>query len=171
MPGHVVVIGGGLAGLACARRLADVGVPVTIVESSDDIGGRVKQISHNGESYELGAEFLHGGAASAKALADACGARTSRVFTAAHGDGGPDDAHAPDGGVALYHVEGRTLPLASGAVRCSAEPIECAAVIESARNRRGTAPCVTSSRAREGGGTMAERRGKRVAAHKSRRGG
>ena len=110
MPDRVVVIGAGLAGLASARRLADAGVAVTVVECSDAIGGRVKQITHNGESYELGAEFLHGGAASAKALADACGARTSRVFTAAHGDGGPDDAPAPDGGVALYHVEGRTLP-------------------------------------------------------------
>ena len=109
MERRVVVVGAGLAGLSCARRLADAGVAVVIVES-ESIGGRVQQSSHNGESYELGAEFLHGGAASAKALADACGARTSRVFTAAHGDGGPDDEPAPDGGVALYHVEGRTLP-------------------------------------------------------------
>ena len=96
MERRVVVVGAGLAGLSCARRLADTGVAVVIVES-ESIGGRVKQASHNGESYELGAEFLHGGAASAKILADACGARTSRVFTAAHGDGGPDDDAASAG--------------------------------------------------------------------------
>ena len=37
---------------------------------------------------------------------------TTRVFTTAHGDGGPDDEPAPDGGVGYYFVrrgEGGTL--------------------------------------------------------------
>ena len=39
-PGHVIVIGAGMAGLAAARRLADAGVQVTVVEARNRIGGR-----------------------------------------------------------------------------------------------------------------------------------
>lgn len=43
MPGaEVIIIGGGLAGLACANRLGEAGVPFTIVEAADDTGGRVR---------------------------------------------------------------------------------------------------------------------------------
>ncbi|MHC5005098.1 MAG: FAD-dependent oxidoreductase, partial [Planctomycetota bacterium] len=38
----VVVIGAGLAGLACAVRLRDAGVPVVVLEASDGVGGRVR---------------------------------------------------------------------------------------------------------------------------------
>jgi protoporphyrinogen oxidase len=37
--GHVVVIGGGICGLAVAHRLAQEGTRVTLVESSDQLGG------------------------------------------------------------------------------------------------------------------------------------
>ncbi|MCG6158176.1 NAD(P)/FAD-dependent oxidoreductase [Rubinisphaera margarita] len=41
--GHdVVIIGAGLAGLCCARRLHEEGVSVLIVEASDGVGGRVR---------------------------------------------------------------------------------------------------------------------------------
>ncbi|GAA0389095.1 NAD(P)/FAD-dependent oxidoreductase [Microbispora corallina] len=40
--GTVVVIGAGLAGLACAVRLHRAGVPVRVLESSDGVGGRVR---------------------------------------------------------------------------------------------------------------------------------
>lgn len=40
-PRHVVVVGGGIAGLAAAAVLAERGVRVTLVESSDRLGGRV----------------------------------------------------------------------------------------------------------------------------------
>ncbi len=39
---HVVVVGAGLSGLACARVLAESGQPVLVVESSDGVGGRVR---------------------------------------------------------------------------------------------------------------------------------
>ena len=32
---HVLVLGGGLAGVACAHRLGDEGVPVTLVDRND----------------------------------------------------------------------------------------------------------------------------------------
>ena len=37
----VVVIGAGLAGLQCARRLAGAGVDVHVLEADDHVGGRV----------------------------------------------------------------------------------------------------------------------------------
>lgn len=40
--GKVVVIGAGLAGLSCAVRLQERGVPVQLLEASDRVGGRVR---------------------------------------------------------------------------------------------------------------------------------
>jgi monoamine oxidase len=58
----VLVIGAGLAGLAAARRLANAGIRVTIVEARDRIGGRVHTVRTPRFStpIELGAEFIHG---------------------------------------------------------------------------------------------------------------
>lgn len=39
---NVLIVGGGLAGLACAIRLHEAGVRTTIFEQSDDVGGRVR---------------------------------------------------------------------------------------------------------------------------------
>ncbi|MDB6070371.1 MAG: oxidoreductase, partial [Verrucomicrobiales bacterium] len=39
---EVIIIGAGLAGLCCARRLVESGVRVTILEASDGVGGRVR---------------------------------------------------------------------------------------------------------------------------------
>jgi phytoene dehydrogenase-like protein len=38
----VLIVGGGLAGLCCARRLGQAGVACQILEASDDVGGRVR---------------------------------------------------------------------------------------------------------------------------------
>jgi phytoene dehydrogenase-like protein len=40
--GGVYVVGAGLAGLRCARRLHDKGVPATVLEAADGVGGRVR---------------------------------------------------------------------------------------------------------------------------------
>ena len=100
----VAIIGGGLAGLAAARRLRHAGINPIVLEASGRLGGRIRQGSAapDGDTYEQGGEFFHGAEASAHALARAAGLQTTRVFTAAHGDGGPDNAPAPDGGHALY---------------------------------------------------------------------
>jgi monoamine oxidase len=56
----VVVIGGGLAGLAAAERLADARTAVTLLEARDRLGGRVhtELSAGQGVPIELGAEWL-----------------------------------------------------------------------------------------------------------------
>src|SRR5438477_5353135 len=54
----VVIIGAGLAGLACARHLADAGVPFQVVEASDGIGGRVRTDQFEGFLLDRGFQVL-----------------------------------------------------------------------------------------------------------------
>ncbi|QFG22361.1 NAD(P)/FAD-dependent oxidoreductase [Actinomadura sp. WMMB 499] len=42
MADNVVVVGAGMAGLACAVRLRENGVPVRVLEASDGVGGRMR---------------------------------------------------------------------------------------------------------------------------------
>lgn len=53
---QVVVVGAGVAGLVCARRLAAEGVDVLLVEASDGVGGRVRTDVHP-EGYLLDRGF------------------------------------------------------------------------------------------------------------------
>ncbi len=56
MPGpkHVVVIGAGLSGLACAHRLNQLGAEVTVLEASDRAGGLLGTIRKDGFLFESG---------------------------------------------------------------------------------------------------------------------
>ncbi|HEY7406235.1 MAG TPA: NAD(P)/FAD-dependent oxidoreductase [Candidatus Angelobacter sp.] len=56
----MLVIGGGVAGLAAAGRLTSAGLHVTLLEARDRLGGRIW--THHTPEYpvELGAEFIHG---------------------------------------------------------------------------------------------------------------
>ena len=56
--GHVVVIGGGIAGLAAAHRLLDRGVRVTVLEASDRLGGKLLPGEIAGARVDLGAESM-----------------------------------------------------------------------------------------------------------------
>jgi monoamine oxidase len=58
----VIVIGGGMSGLAAACQLGRAGVPVTILEARDRVGGRVLTLHDSAceSPLELGAEFIHG---------------------------------------------------------------------------------------------------------------
>ncbi len=57
----VVVVGAGAAGLASARRLADAGVDVVVLEARNRIGGRTWSYDFGaGTTIDLGASWIHG---------------------------------------------------------------------------------------------------------------
>ena len=54
----VLIIGAGLAGLCCARRLAEAGVSFQIIEASDGVGGRVRTDEVDGFLLDRGFQVL-----------------------------------------------------------------------------------------------------------------
>ncbi|MFI5754825.1 protoporphyrinogen oxidase [Streptomyces sp. NPDC051569] len=56
--GHVVVIGGGIAGLAAAHRLLGTGVRVTLLEATGRLGGKLRTGEIEGAPVDLGAEAM-----------------------------------------------------------------------------------------------------------------
>ncbi|MEU0289655.1 protoporphyrinogen oxidase [Streptomyces sp. NPDC006147] len=56
---HVVVIGGGIAGLAAAFQLRDEPVRVTVLEASDRVGGKLSVSEVAGVAVDEGAESLY----------------------------------------------------------------------------------------------------------------
>ena len=58
---RVLIIGAGLAGLACARRLTQSGIACTVLEGSNDVGGRVRTDRVEGFQLDRGFQvFLTG---------------------------------------------------------------------------------------------------------------
>lgn len=59
---RVAIAGGGLAGLTCAKVLADAGLPVTLVEAFPMLGGRASTFrDQDGDWIEQGLHLFHGG--------------------------------------------------------------------------------------------------------------
>ncbi len=54
----VIVVGAGLAGLSCARRLHEAGRPVLVLEADERIGGRVKTDDVQGFQLDHGFQVL-----------------------------------------------------------------------------------------------------------------
>jgi protoporphyrinogen/coproporphyrinogen III oxidase len=57
---QVVVIGGGISGLACAYRLQQLGVPVTLLEACDRVGGLMGTVERDGFLFESGPQSFQG---------------------------------------------------------------------------------------------------------------
>ena len=77
----VVVVGGGISGLTAARRLAQAGRSVLVLEASDHVGGRA--INHdvgNGVITEAGGEYVGPGQDRVLALIDELGLRTFKTY-------------------------------------------------------------------------------------------
>jgi renalase len=58
----VIVVGAGIAGVACARRLHDAGQPVRVLERADHLGGRmasrIEQVAGHPHPVDLGAPYF-----------------------------------------------------------------------------------------------------------------
>ncbi len=57
---QVVVIGGGISGLACALRLQQLGVPAMLLEANDRPGGLIGTVERNGFLFESGPQSFQG---------------------------------------------------------------------------------------------------------------
>jgi protoporphyrinogen/coproporphyrinogen III oxidase len=60
MSQQVVVIGGGISGLACAYRLWQLGVPVALLEADDRTGGLIGTVEQEGFLFETGPQSFQG---------------------------------------------------------------------------------------------------------------
>ena len=70
--GDVVVVGAGIAGLTCAWRLRQAGIPVRLYEAQNRIGGRMLSLTNHfadGQVCELGGELIDTGHVRIRALA------------------------------------------------------------------------------------------------------
>ena len=71
-----IVIGAGLSGLVCARRLAAGGAKVLVVEARDRVGGRLFSGTVGGALVDLGGQWLTAGQTRLAALAAELGVAT-----------------------------------------------------------------------------------------------
>jgi oxygen-dependent protoporphyrinogen oxidase len=101
-PGHVVVIGGGISGLAAAYDLARAGVRVTLLEATRRLGGKLWADEIAGVPVDLGAESLL--------------ARRPEAVGLAREVGLADDLEAPAVLGATVWTRGRLRPMPKGHV-------------------------------------------------------
>ena len=55
----VAVVGGGVSGLICARRLSQQGIQVTLFEAEKLLGGEIQTTTFAGHHIDMGAEAVH----------------------------------------------------------------------------------------------------------------
>ena len=72
-PPTVAVVGGGITGLMCARRLGQRGVKVILYEASSVLGGQIRNATVAEHDVDLGAEAIHISAPGMSALINEVG--------------------------------------------------------------------------------------------------
>ncbi|MEU1199267.1 protoporphyrinogen oxidase [Streptomyces sp. NPDC005813] len=100
--GHVVVVGGGIAGLAAAHRLLDRGARVTVLEASARVGGKLLPGEIAGVRVDLGAESML--------------ARRPEAVSLAHETGLADRLQPPATATASLWNRGTLRPMPKGHV-------------------------------------------------------
>jgi len=73
---EVLVVGAGLSGLACARRLVAAGRDVRVVEARDRVGGRSYSATLGSDVVDLGGQWIGPGQTRVRALIDELGVET-----------------------------------------------------------------------------------------------
>ncbi len=68
-----IVVGAGLSGLVCARRLADAGLDVLVLEARERVGGRLRAGKVGDTVVDLGGQWMSAGQPRLAALAAALG--------------------------------------------------------------------------------------------------
>jgi len=79
MDKKVIVIGGGIAGLAAAAELLRQDCEVKLLEAKPRLGGRIHTISDSLLPIELGAEFMHGQSAALRVAIQAAGLSSHEI--------------------------------------------------------------------------------------------
>lgn len=82
---HVVVVGGGVGGLIAARECAKVGMRVTLLESTDVVGGALQRAELDGVALDAGAESYATRGGRVRALIEDLGIADRIVAPAAGG--------------------------------------------------------------------------------------
>jgi monoamine oxidase len=129
MDSEVVVVGAGFSGLTVARRLAEAGRRVVVLEARDRVGGRTETIDVEGTMVDVGGQWVGPGQDLLYALADDVGVPTFPQHQAGDGivlrggtairSGGSVDAFSAAGlndyvtAVALLEESASTVPVAA----------------------------------------------------------
>jgi renalase len=106
--GTTVVVGGGIAGVACARALADRGRPVRLLERGRRLGGRMGGRTLHGRPVDLGASYLTVGEDSpfATVVTGWVERGLSRPWTDTFAVAGPDGIERTTSGPVRYGTPG-----------------------------------------------------------------
>lgn len=114
----IAIVGGGIAGLQAAQSLlTNSQCNITLYESSDRCGGRIRVGQCAGQTVQLGAELVHGYQTPLTEAMEQYWPMMTRearddsyleeIFIISHADGGPSDRPTSKGKVGVYYVHGK----------------------------------------------------------------